>query len=175
MHVAPKGSLAEWSESLARSVWPHVWHRLRSPGRKGWATIFQLIGAVVTFAALSTAWSPGGPGGRAYRTVDCRAGDHRPPLHCYGRSLRAFAPMLYVIASTVGCCCHAGGCGAFELAGRAKHAADLTRLAARRPTQCRCRTARRRLNRLSKRSIVGLPAGLAIRPRCAGFVHATRS
>ena len=56
LHIEPKGSLAQWSQSLAHSVWPHVWHCLRSPGRKGRATIVQLVGAVVTFYGLWTAW-----------------------------------------------------------------------------------------------------------------------
>ena len=56
LHTEPKGSLAQWSQSLAHSVWPHVWHWLRSPGRKGWATIVQLVGAVVTFYGLGIAW-----------------------------------------------------------------------------------------------------------------------
>ena len=33
LHIEPKGSLAQWSQSLGHSVWPHVWHWLRSPGR----------------------------------------------------------------------------------------------------------------------------------------------
>ena len=56
LHVEPRGSLAEWSQSLARSVWPHISHWLRSPGRKGWATVVELVGAVVTFAGVWTAW-----------------------------------------------------------------------------------------------------------------------
>ena len=56
LHTEPKGSLAQWSQSLGHSRWPHVWHWLRSPGRKGWATIVQLVGAVVTFYGLGIAW-----------------------------------------------------------------------------------------------------------------------
>jgi hypothetical protein len=56
LHVEPKGSLARWSQSLSCSAWPHIWHWLRSPGRKGGATIIQLVGAVVTFGGLWTAW-----------------------------------------------------------------------------------------------------------------------
>ena len=56
LHIEPKGSLAQWSQSLAHSIWPLVWHWLRSPGRKGWAIIVQLIGAVVTLFGLWTAW-----------------------------------------------------------------------------------------------------------------------
>ena len=56
LHTEPKGSLAQWSQSVAHSVWPHVWHWLRSPGRKGWATIVQFVGAAVTFGGLGIAW-----------------------------------------------------------------------------------------------------------------------
>lgn len=52
LHVEPKGSLAQWSQSLADSVW----HWLRSLSRKDWATNVQLLGAVVTFWGLWTAW-----------------------------------------------------------------------------------------------------------------------
>jgi hypothetical protein len=56
LHVEPTGSLAQWSQSLSRSVWPHIWQWLRAPGRQGWATIVRFIGAVVTFLGLWTAW-----------------------------------------------------------------------------------------------------------------------
>jgi hypothetical protein len=56
LHLTHVGNLAEWSQSVHRSVWPHVWRALRSPGRQGWATIVQMLGAFVTFAGLGTAW-----------------------------------------------------------------------------------------------------------------------
>lgn len=56
LHETPVGNLAEWSQSLHRSVWPGLWVTLRSPGRKGWATIVQMLGAFVTFAGLLVAW-----------------------------------------------------------------------------------------------------------------------
>jgi hypothetical protein len=44
-------ALAAWG--VATKGWRH---RLHSPGRKGWATIVQLIGAIVTAIGLGLAW-----------------------------------------------------------------------------------------------------------------------
>jgi uncharacterized protein YoxC len=52
----PRGSLAVWSRELARGYWPDLWHLLRSPGRKGWATIVQFVGTTITFGGLGTAY-----------------------------------------------------------------------------------------------------------------------
>ncbi len=43
LHIQPYGAAA-------------IWHWLCSPGRKGWATIVQLIGAIVTAIGLALAW-----------------------------------------------------------------------------------------------------------------------
>jgi hypothetical protein len=56
LQVEPKGTLAQWSQTLASTVGPHLWHWVRSTSRKDWATIVQLVGAVVTFGGLWTAW-----------------------------------------------------------------------------------------------------------------------
>jgi 4-amino-4-deoxy-L-arabinose transferase-like glycosyltransferase len=55
-HVQPPGTLTHWSRSLAGQYWPHIWHFLRAPGRKGWATIVQFFGALVAAVGFGTAY-----------------------------------------------------------------------------------------------------------------------